>query len=228
MKKYLFKIYDRAVELNKRNILDLLDRNPHAALLDLGCDNGEWTKTIASKIGTEDITGIEMVDERIPEISGRGIRAIKSDLTHALPFNSDCFDVVHANQVIEHVADVNLFASEIHRVLKPNGYVIVSTENGSSWHNIFASIMGWQIFSMTNVSTECIGLGNPWAMHRGESALPSWTHKTIFNYRGLVEFFQIHRFTGIKVEGAGYHPLPPQLGKLDVRHSHFLTLKAFK
>jgi len=228
MKQLLFRIYEQAVKLNKRNILDMLDHDAAASLLDLGCDDGEWTTVIGGKIGTHDLNGVEIVDERIAKAEAKGIRVIKSDLNHPLPFASNQFDVVHANQVIEHVADANLFASEIHRVLKPNGYAIVSTENGSSWHNIFASIMGWQIFSLTNVSSQCMGIGNPWAMHRGESTPPSWTHKTIFNHRGLIEFFQVHRFAGIKVVGAGYHPLPPQFGRWEARHSHFLTLKAFK
>jgi hypothetical protein len=53
-----------------------------------------------------------------------------------------------------------------------------------SW-NIFAAAMGWQIFSLTNVSAMSSGVGNPLALHHGHRrALASWTHKAIFNYRG--------------------------------------------
>ena len=121
------------------------------------------------------------------------------------------------------------FLGEIKRVLKPGGYVVVSTENASSWHNIFASIMGWQIFSLTNISSVQSGIGNPLAIHQGEAVeLSSWTHKTIFNYLGLKDYFRVYGFSNIQILGAGYYPLPSVLGKLDPVHSHFITIKAFK
>jgi SAM-dependent methyltransferase len=145
------------------------------------------------------------------------------------PFREGSFDLVHANQVIEHVTDVDHFLSETHRVLRVGGIAIVSTENGSSWHNIMAAALGWQIFSLTNVSGRVRGVGNPMALHRGAPQdLQSWRHRTIFNYRGLIEFMAVHSLAVVSVAGAGYHPLPPQLGRIDVRHSHFITVKAIK
>lgn len=121
------------------------------------------------------------------------------------------------------------FASEIYRILKPGGSAIISTENGSSWHNIFASILGWQIFSLTNVSRLQAGIGNPLALLRNQPIeFSTWTHKVIFNYRGLKEFFLLHGFKEIQIKGAGYYPFPTQLAKLDPRHSHFITLYAKK
>jgi hypothetical protein len=53
-------------------------------------------------------------------------------------------------------------------------------------------------------------------------------HKFIFNYLGLKEMFEIHGFVNVEILGAGYHPLPAGLGKIDPRHAHFLALKARK
>lgn len=67
------------------------------------------------------------------------------------------------------------------------------------------------------------------ALHRNDGApLAGWTHKTIFNYQGLSEFFDAHELMNIKVEGAGYYPLPAWFGTIDTRHSHFLMLSAEK
>ena len=138
-------------------------------------------------------------------------------------------DLVHANQVIEHVSDVDLLTSEMMRVLKPGGTFVVSTENGSSWHNIFASILGWQMFSLTNMSAKKAGVGNPMALLRNQPIeFGTWTHKVIFNYRGLIEFFQIHGFVDLQVKGAGYYPLPSKFACLDPRHAHFLTIRGRK
>jgi hypothetical protein len=114
-------------------------------------------------------------------------------------------------------------------VLKIGGTLIVSTENGSSWHNIFAAVMGWQIFSLTNVSRLQAGLGNPIGLLRGaDVAHEGFRHKVIFNYRGLVEICAVYGFEVEKVLGAGYYPLPASFGRWDVRHSHFLSLRARK
>ena len=133
--------------------------------------------------------------------------------------------------MIEHISNLDIFAAEISRVLKRGGYVIISTENASSWCNILASIFGWQIFSLTNISRKKSGIGNPLSLHRNSQKfrdLQSWTHKTIFNYRGLIEFFEAYNFKIKEVVGAGYFPLPNVFSKFDKRHSHFITLKACK
>ena len=229
MKKILARIVDKSVKLNHKNIMELLDRNPFAKLLDLGCDEGTWTLELAKKIGTKQIYGIEIVEERAKIARKKQINVKIANLNKKFPFEDNYFDVIHANQVIEHVPNIDHFVSEIYRVLKPQGYVIVSTENASSWHNIFASIMGWQIFSLTNITSKKMGVGNPLAIHRGNKIdLSTWTHKTIFNYLGLKELFEAYNFKNIKIKGAGYYPLPPIFGKVDVRHSHFITLKADK
>jgi ubiquinone/menaquinone biosynthesis C-methylase UbiE len=229
MKKYLGKLFDDAYRKNKENIIDSCVPNSQAKILDLGCDNGDWTIQMAQKIGSTSMFGVEIIQDRVRQARIKGIEVTEHDLNEKLPFDNDVFDVVHANQVIEHVAFVDLFMSEIHRVLKPGGYTIISTENASSWHNIGAMILGWQMFSLTNLSTVRLGVGNPMALHRGETDhLYSWTHKTIFSYRGLKEFLQIHGFRSVNLKGAGYYPLPAWVGTWDPRHAHFITAFAVK
>jgi ubiquinone/menaquinone biosynthesis C-methylase UbiE len=223
------RLFNSAAELNRRNILGLAGGEPRSNLCDLGCDDGKWTMEVARACGCAHVYGIEIVPERAEEARTRGVEVHVSDLNHRFPFSDATMDLVHANQVIEHVPDIDHFMSEIHRVLRPGGVAIISTENGSSWHNIFAALMGWQIFSATNVSSLGGGLGNPLAIHRGtHNELASWTHKTIFNFRGLVEFVEIHGLRVVRVMGAGYHPLPAATAKLDPRHAHFLSVKAVK
>ncbi len=152
------------------------------------------------------------------------------DIETGLPWPEDFFDAVVSNQVIEHVRDTDTFVSEIARVLRPGGVVVASTENLSSWHNVFATAFGWQPFSLTNVSATRAGLGNPLAVHRDEAQdLPlSWQHVRVFAYRGLVELFGNHGLAVSAVRGAGYYPLPGRLARHDARHAALLTLTARK
>jgi len=231
LKTFFTDIYAAADRLNRANILALA-RNapPDGHLLDLGCHDGTWSEELARSSRARRIDGVEIVPEAADLAEQRGIRVSRLDLNYPLDsLASNTYDVIHANQVIEHVASVDTFVSEVHRLLKPGGYAVISTENGSSWHNVFAAIMGWQIFSLTNVSGKMAGLGNPLAIQRGnEPFSTTWTHKTIFNYRGLIEMFEVHGFRDITMKGAGYFPLPAKLGALDVRHSAFITIGARK
>lgn len=229
IKKFLHEAWIAAMKLNKQNLLDLLDYNPKHTFLDLGCDDGEWTYQIQQKVGSTSANGVEIIESSANKARIRGIDVTVADLSNPLPFADESFDIVHGNQVIEHVPNIDLFLSEIFRVLRQGGYAVLSTENGSSWVNIGAAILGWQIFSLTNVSNRVSGLGNPCAIHRGEQGqISSWTHKTIFNYRGLKEICEVHGFSKIDIKGAGYFPLPALFGKLDPRHAHFITVRAEK
>jgi SAM-dependent methyltransferase len=198
-------------------------------LCDLGCGGGEWTAELARTCGSEHVFGVEIVGERARLAHSNGVRATVADLNELFPFEDECFDLVHANQVIEHVKDVDHFIAEIIRVLRVGGIAVISTENGSSWHNIFAAIMGWQTFSLSSVSVRARTVGNPLALHR--RAPPPQvldTHRTIFNYRGLIEILVAHGLAVVEVRGAGYYPLPASIGGVDVRHCHFITVKARK
>jgi ubiquinone/menaquinone biosynthesis C-methylase UbiE len=232
LKKIMQKMYESSADLNKQNIISLIlsqKNKPDIKMLDLGCDDGEWTLTLAERIGANCIYGIEIVDEQIQKAKKRGIKVTKSDLNAKFPFRKNYFDVIHANQVIEHVASLDRFVQEMYRILKPGGCVIVSTENQCSWHNILATILGWQMFSLTNVSAKISGIGNPLALHHGVNNMPSsWTHKTIMSLKGLKELFALYNFSNITAKGAGYYPLPCSFGNIDKSHSHFITICGFK
>jgi SAM-dependent methyltransferase len=229
LRNAFLQLYAAADALNRRNILELIRDRQYQSLCDLGCDDGTWTMELARGAQSQHVVGLEIVTERARIAQRNGVQAVVGDLNSVFPFANESFDLVHANQVIEHLSNVDNYLSEIARVLRRGGAAVISTENGSSWHNIFAATMGWQIFSLTNVSDRRRGIGNPLALHRGSSVdHVSWTHKTIFNYRGLLEILAVHGLAPIRTVGAGYYPLPAKVGRLDVRHSHFITMKAIK
>ena len=230
--KYFFqKMRNRAVSDYSRCILDCLEPSDREiSLLDCGCDDGDWTLKLGSRVGRVRLYGIEIVDERREMALQKGIIAQTGDLNEPFPFQDDFFEIVHANQVIEHLKDTDHFIKEIWRVLKPGGYAVICTENLSSWHNIFSLLCGWQPFSLSNVCEKRFQIGNPLAIHHGDAPTKpqSWQHHRVFAYRGLKEIFVAHGFEAEPIKGSGYFPLPARLGKLDPRHAAFLTLKVRK
>jgi len=50
-------------------------------------------------------------------------------LSYELPFKDSFFDFVITYETIEHIGDTSLFVSELSRVLKPNGIMILTCPN---------------------------------------------------------------------------------------------------
>jgi SAM-dependent methyltransferase len=221
-------LFERAMALNLANIEEALrGAAPGGRLLDLGCDDGERTLVFARAAHAGEVHGVELVPDTAEAARGRGITVVEADLNGQLPLPDGSFDVVVSNQVIEHLTDTDAFVSEIRRLLRPGGLAVTSTENLASWHNVSALVLGWQPFSLSNVTARRAGLGNPLAIHRAEEVgLPSWQHRRVFSYRGLKELFVAHGLAVSAILGAGYYPLPARVGRHEPRHAAFLTVAA--
>jgi len=79
------------------------------SILDIGCGN--------NKVSTEAI-GIDNV--LLPSVD------IVHDLnTVPYPFKKNTFDQIHANMILEHLDDLLSVMTEIHRILKPGGFLYI-------------------------------------------------------------------------------------------------------
>lgn len=221
-------MFDRAMAMNLANVeCALAQLPPGGKLLDLGCDDGARTLRFARAARAEEAHGVELDVCAAATARERGVAVAEADLNGPLPYPDESFEAVVSNQVIEHLVDTDAFVSEIRRVLVPGGTAVTSTENLASWHNVAALVLGWQPFSLGNVSSKRAGLGNPLAIHRGGGVGPrAWQHVKVFAYRGLRELFESHGLVVKDVLGAGYYPLPARVGALELRHAAFLTVVA--
>lgn len=226
---YLEKIWHDAADLNNKILKSRIEPDKKARVLDIGFYRGELSRERFRNIEHPDIYGIDISQEAIRSGKKFNIKTVKHNLEKGIPFKSNYFDIISANQIIEHLINIDLFVSEIFRVLKPAGYVVLSTENLSSWHNIFALTLGWQAFSQ-HISRKS-HIGNPLRLHKigGEH---EDIHVKIFTLRGLKDLFSIYNFKVETTFGAGYYPIPYPfakiLSKIDPIHAAFIGLKAKK
>ncbi len=100
---------------------------PGADLLDVGCGPGTITRDLARAVAPGRVVGIDAAPSVVAEARERagdvpGIAFDVGDL-FALPYADDTFDVVHAHQVLQHVADPVLALVELRRVCRPGGLV---------------------------------------------------------------------------------------------------------
>ncbi len=230
LKDYLKKLWHNAASENNKNLSLFLERDPKACVLDLGCDDGRLVKErIESFVGTENIWGVDIDDKILGEAKKRGIKPFNLDLNKPLPFKNDFFDIIQANQIIEHLHDTDTFSEEIYRILKPGGYLVISSENLSSWHNLMALALGFQAPSQ-DVSSK-FRIGNPLSLCQERPRV--WTaHQRIFTLLGLKKLLEAYGFIIERTLAAGYYPLPGFLAKvltrIDPVHAPFIAIKARK
>ncbi len=232
IREYLERTWKQADEQNRLSIISLLPANPEV-LLDLGCDDGSLTSRASGAIGATRALGVEIDEERASLARAKGIEVQVANLNGRIPLEDAIADAVMSNQVIEHLSNTDNLLAESWRLLKPGGTLVVSTENLSSWHNVFSLVMGWQPFSLTNTSAITLGVGNPLALHRGSPLSEGcMQHLRVFAPRALTELSQAHGFVSTTLVGAGYFPLggtvASALSTLDWRHAAFITVKAKK
>lgn len=216
----------------RREILASLPADSAVRLLDVGCEDGAWTERLRAKLGipARQVFGLEIAPELAARSRERGFDVRTADLDARWPFEDSAFDVVHANQVIEHVQRLDHFAAELRRVLAPGGMAVVCTENLASWHNIAALMLGLQPFSLTNISARR-PLGNRFAISGGYLDVgESFLHVHVMTFSALRDLLQEHGFAIEGSWGRGYHPLPrflaTTLARIDPRHAHFIGVVA--
>ncbi|MGW2397969.1 methyltransferase domain-containing protein [Kitasatospora sp. NPDC001664] len=110
----------------------LPELRPGQRLLDIGCGPGTITADLARLVGPE---GRVVAVDREPQVlaeaaahaaeQGLGNIVFETADAHRLPYADGEFDVVHAHQVLQHVADPVAVLRELRRVTAPGGVVAV-------------------------------------------------------------------------------------------------------
>jgi ubiquinone/menaquinone biosynthesis C-methylase UbiE len=231
LKEKLHRYYADSFEECRRSVLDNLPDADGSTLLDCGCADGSLTVRFAKRARATRVLGVEVFEKIAAEARERGIEIASSDLNGPLDVADGSIDVVTANQVIEHLYNTDGFMRELHRVLRPGGTLVLSTNNLASWHNVVALVLGAQPFPADVSSNPDIG--KLVRVNGGDTGRwSSWTHLRIFSHKALKEMMEAHGFIVEKVQGVGYYPLPSGAAKkaaaLDPRHAAYLTLRCRK
>jgi ubiquinone/menaquinone biosynthesis C-methylase UbiE len=126
-----------------RDALSLHDIVQDQVTLEIGCGAGDFSNHLA-KLGAH-VTGIDFSPTAV-EIAGSKAKAqslptkfLVADAQH-LPFENETFDLIFSCECLEHIPNPKLALSEMYRVLKPQGHLILTTENYSN-----AMILYWAI-----------------------------------------------------------------------------------
>lgn len=94
-----------------------------AKLVDLGCGTGGTTLWL-KEFG--DVTGVDASPEALAYCRRRGLKKLLRSPLERLRLPSRAFDAAFALDILEHVRDDAQALSEVHRILKPGGSLLVT------------------------------------------------------------------------------------------------------
>jgi ubiquinone/menaquinone biosynthesis C-methylase UbiE len=103
--------------------LDKLTLPPNAQVLDAGCGSG---RTLEELQDYGEVRGIELNPEAAELARSRGQGEVEVGRLEDLPWDDETFDLITCLDVIEHTPDDRATLTELRRVTKPRGWMLVT------------------------------------------------------------------------------------------------------
>ena len=164
------------VESTIHLIENCFDNKQSFNLLDIGCGKGYITNQVKNRFPNAEISALDYslaaIDFAFDNF--KNIDFIVAD-AYNLPYSDHYFDVIVCNNIWEHVPDPLNMLKEIMKVLKKNGYLIISTPSRYRLDNLLRIIRGKLSVFMSN------------------------THITEYTVRQVIEQLQYRKFRTIQV-----------------------------
>jgi ubiquinone biosynthesis O-methyltransferase len=125
-------------KVRSQMVVSMIEAKPGELILDAGCGNARDLIQLAKKgckcIGVD--FSADMIEEARKELLKNHIESAEVEVgdLNCLRFDDAMFDKVYASEVLEHIPDCNRAVSEMARVLRPGGRLVVTTPNRHSWY----------------------------------------------------------------------------------------------
>ncbi|MBO8183722.1 MAG: methyltransferase domain-containing protein [Archaeoglobus sp.] len=129
--RYFSKIYDRVnpffyADHMLDKVIEMASLNEGDLVLEVGCGTGFTTSGIAKRVKQENIVALDLTPEQMEKAIAKlpEVNFIRGDAEN-LPFKADSFDVSISAGSIEYWPSPQKGISEMARVTKPGGRVVV-------------------------------------------------------------------------------------------------------
>ncbi len=100
-------------------------------VLDVGCGKGRFARILKERNPDASIVGLDLAEAMLRFVP-KEIAPCSASMTD-LPFANRSFDAVYATESLEHAVDIERAVSEICRVVKPGGKIVIIDKNAEHW-----------------------------------------------------------------------------------------------
>lgn len=112
----------------------------NARIVDFGCGTRPYEPLFEGR--KSEYVGVDVGRNPLASLT------MKAD--DAVPLPDQSVDVVFSSQVLEHVVDVDRYLAECHRILKPNGVLLLSTHGTWLYHPYPTDVRRWTCWGLTH------------------------------------------------------------------------------
>ncbi len=138
--------------------ISLLDIQPEDQILELGFGAGRAIELVAAQVTNGHVAGIDHSQAMVQAASRRNAKAIKAGLVTlhqgdvtTLPFADNQFDKIFSIQTLYFWSDPPRTLTEIFRVLKPGGMLVVTLSTGTINNTETTGLEGYQILLVEQI-----------------------------------------------------------------------------
>lgn len=144
-------------------ILRHYDGQSDLDICDLGCGRG-WLSQELSKFGQ--VTGVDLSETGVKLAQSKWKDVAHFEVQDILKWRPEKkYDIVVSSEVIEHIQQKEMYVDTIMHILKPGGFLILTTPNGRVKKNWDAAGMGAQIVEEWLTPKELLAIfGKPMQM----------------------------------------------------------------
>lgn len=118
-----------------KKVIDLIPKKKNIKILDAGCGEGHLLFEVSKLIDSSNkLYGTDILDVALEKAKER-VKGGSFSLQNleSLNFKNNSFDVIMCTDVIEHIPNYKKVLSELKRVLKEDGTLIISFPNETLW-----------------------------------------------------------------------------------------------
>ena len=187
---------DRTLNYGRHLIKQYLSSSgSYRNVLDIGAGHGHDLLLAREVNPSCKLFALESLPESVDLLKNLKVEVQSLDVEkQKIPFKAGQFDVVIANQILEHTKEIFWIFHQISRVLADGGHLIVGVPNLASLHNRVLLSFGLQPSSIKNNSSQLRGFTKPDLLQFVESCFPG-------GYK-LLDF-----------GGGNFYPFPPLIAK---------------
>jgi SAM-dependent methyltransferase len=122
-------------------------------VLDVGPGTGRWL-TFVKENNAKYLSAVDISQIAIDNVTKLCNEAYKLDIENdKFPFENDSFDIIVCFMVMEHIVDPNLLISEIVRLSKPGGLILITIPNIVSLASRVRMLLGYLPIAVSSDKT---------------------------------------------------------------------------